>query len=228
MSVWSALERLTKAVTGAVAGLWSLIAGDRAATFSMAVVALSAKMARADGVVADVEVAVFERVFGASDADKPTIRRLFDLATGDVAGYEAYAAQIGSLFAEEPHMLEDVLDALFLIATADGAVHEAEQAFIARVADIFGIDAAAFRRLTARHVKPGRDDPFAILGLTASASDEDVKRRWRALARENHPDTMIARGVPADFVALATDRLARINGAYERIMDERAMREAGA
>jgi DnaJ like chaperone protein len=227
MSVWDVVARFVEAVSGAVSGavsaMWNAMAGDPAATFSMAVVALSAKMAKADGVVVKVEIETFERIFAISDHDRPIVERLFNLAATDTAGYEAYARQIARLFEAEPHMLEDVLDTLYVIAAADGAVHEAESAFITEVARIFGIDKSAMRRIAARHAAPGKDDPFAILGLTPAASDDDVKRRWRALARENHPDGMIARGVPTDFIKVATERLARINGAYEHIARERGL-----
>jgi DnaJ like chaperone protein len=223
MSVWDTLARWVEAVSGAVSALWASLAGDNAAAFSMAVVALSAKMAKADGVVVKVEEETFERIFDIPDRDRPMVGRLFNLAADDVAGYEAYARQIAGLFRAEPHMLEDVLDTLYVIAAADGAVHAAEIAFIATVARIFGIDDTAMRRIAARHVRPGREDPYAILGLTPQAGNDDVKRRWRALARENHPDGMAGRGVPADFIKVATERLARINGAWEAIARERGL-----
>ena len=61
-----------------------------------------------------------------------------------------------------------------------------------------------------------------MLGVSYDASDEEIKHTYRLLVRENHPDSLMARGVPEEFVKLATDKLAAINGAYEKIEAERA------
>jgi DnaJ like chaperone protein len=196
-------------------------------TFTIAIIALSAKMAKADGVVSDNEIAVFERLFQVPERDRAGVRRLFNLARQDTAGYEYYAAQIARLFRGNPAMLEDILDGLFEIAKADAVLHPDEARFLERVADIFGFAPNEFRRIRASHFGTDADDPcdpYAVLGIAYDADAEEIKHTYRRLVRENHPDSLIARGVPEEFVKLANDKLAAINTAYDRIEKERGLR----
>lgn len=150
------------------------------------------------------------------------MQRLFDLAKATTDGFEAYAGQLAATFGEEPALLEDVLDGLFHIATADGAIHEGEERYLRSVAGIFGLDEAAFRRIAARHVRLA-DDPYLVLGLERSADPADLKAQYRRLVAENHPDRALARGLPPEAVAIATHRLAAINAAWDRIAAERGL-----
>jgi DnaJ like chaperone protein len=194
----------------------------RELVFTTGLVALSAKMARSDGVVTRDEVAAFERIVRVPDGEHEHIQRLFDLAKQTSAGFEAYAGQIAEAFREEPALLEDVLDGLFLIAAADGAVHEAEHAYLRDVATIFGIDEPNFARIEARHMRR-RDDPYLVLGATRDMDDATLRRHYRKLVAENHPDREIARGLPEEAVAIATKRLAAINAAWDAIEKERGL-----
>jgi DnaJ like chaperone protein len=198
--------------------------GDTTIGFTIAVIALSAKMAKADGIVTDEEVRAFERLFRVAPEEAANVRRVFDLARRDTAGFEAYAAQIAHLFAGNPGLLEDILDGLFEIAKADGVLHPAEAAFLERVAEIFGFAPNEFRRIRASHFAPDKADPYVVLGVAYDASENEIRRTYRMLVRENHPDSLIGRGVPEEFVRLATDKLAAINVAYDKIQLERGFR----
>jgi DnaJ like chaperone protein len=189
----------------------------RQVAFSVALIALSAKMAKADGVVTADEVAAFERLFAVPPSEERNVTRMFDLAMRDVAGFETYAERIAAFYAGDRQGLEDVVDGLFAIAKADGAVHEREIAYLNRVATIFGIDDAGFERIAARHIIPEDGDPYLILGVDRSLTLAEIRTRYRALAAENHPDRLIARGVPEEFVRIANDRLAAINAAWDEI-----------
>jgi DnaJ like chaperone protein len=190
--------------------------------FTTGLVALAAKMAKADGVVVRHEVEAFERIVEVPAAERDRVRRLFDLAKGTTDGFDAYARQLGEAFREEPKLLEDVLDGLFHIAKADGAVHEAELAYLKAVADAFRLSGHDFDRIAARHVRRA-DDPYLILGADRSLPDEDLRRHYRKLVAENHPDREIARGLPPEAVKIATERLAAINAAWDRIAKERGL-----
>jgi DnaJ like chaperone protein len=212
------------AVVGAVVGHFFLDRdSDPGVTFTIAVVALAGKMARADGVVTETEFEVFRNVFGVPPEEQANVQRIFNLARQDVTGFEYYAGQIARLFVGNPAMLEDVLDGLFEIAKADGVLHPEEARFLERVAEIFGFAPNEFRRIRASHFAPELTDPYVILGLSYSADDEELKQTYRRLVRENHPDSLMGRGVPPEFVKLATDKLAAINTAYEKIKQERAL-----
>jgi DnaJ like chaperone protein len=156
-------------------------------------------------------------MFAVPPAEERNVARLFDLAQRDVAGFESYAAKVAALYGGNSECLEDVLDGLFAIAGADGAVHEAEYAYLERVSQIFGIDAAGFERIASRHVVPEEGDPYVVLGVERSFGLDLIRAQYRRLAAENHPDKLIARGVPPEAAAIAHERMAAINRAWERI-----------
>ncbi|MET0527487.1 MAG: TerB family tellurite resistance protein [Microvirga sp.] len=191
--------------------------------FTMGLVALAAKMAKADGVVVDVEVKAFEQLIDVPEGEHNRVQSLFELAMQTSDGFEAYARQIGEAFKDEPALLEDVIDGLFHIAKADEAVHEAEYAYLRDVATIFGFSQTDFERIAARHVRRS-DDPYFILKADRSMSDDELKRHYRKLVAENHPDREIARGLPPEAIKIATERVAVINAAWERIAAERNLR----
>jgi DnaJ like chaperone protein len=231
MTIWTWIGEAAEGGAGAVGALFEWLGGvfggirdpamRRQVAFSIALIALSAKMAKADGVVTTDEVAAFRRLFVVPVAEGRNVERLFDLARRDVAGFEAYASRIAGLYEGDRQGLEDVIDGLFAIARADGAVHEAELVYLSRVATIFGIDEAGFDRITARHVVPEDGDPYLVLGVDRSLTLAEMKARYRALASENHPDRLIGRGVPPEAAAIAHQRMAAINLAWRRIQIER-------
>ena len=213
------------ALVGAVAGHFFLDReSDPGVTFTIAVVALAGKMARADGVVSEEEFRVFRQAFGVPPEEEGNVQRIFNLARQDIAGFEYYAGQIARLFVGNPAMLEDVLDGLFEIAKADGVLHPEEAKFLERVAEIFGFAPNEFRRIRASHFAPELTDPYVILGLSYAADEDELKQTYRRLVRENHPDSLMARGVPPEFIKLANDKLAAINSAYEKIQAERGLK----
>lgn len=190
--------------------------------FTVAVVALSAKMAKADGVVSQIERDAFQETFKTSPDEAQNVARIFDLAQQDVAGFESYAQQMADLLVSEPQLKRDVFEGLFNIAAADGILHRAEETYLEQVAEIFGYPKEIYRSVRAQFVHDP-DDAYTVLGLSPSASAEDIKARYRQLVRETHPDVMVARGVPEEFVDMATRKLAAINAAYERIERERRL-----
>jgi DnaJ like chaperone protein len=196
--------------------------GGRDAAFTLALIALSAKMAVADGAVTASEVRAFNATVEVSLEQEPQVERLFNLAKQDVAGYESYARKIGRFFSDSPETLEHVLDSLFFIATADGMVHEAELEYLHSVSNIFGFDEARFEQMAAQHVMLDSDlDPYLVLGLTPGAPPEEVRRVYRLLVAEHHPDRLIAKGVPEDLIEVATARMAAVNLAYQAITKPR-------
>lgn len=219
----SVLSSLIEAIKTAFSGDPEL---RRRVAFSVAIIALSAKMAKADGIVTQDEVRAFQEIFSVPPEEQRNVARLYDLARQDVAGFEAYAQQMAGLCgsgARNCQILEDILDALFHIAKADGVLHEGEQVFLRRVAEIFEVDEAHYARIEARHVLGARANPYTVLGVSEDATFEDIKKSYRLLVVENHPDRMIARGVPEEFVAIANTRLAALNAAYEQIEKDRLL-----
>lgn len=233
MSIWFRLgDFVSRVSSNALVSLAdtirSIFATDpelrRRVAFSIAMIALSAKMAKADGIVSAREVNAFQEIFEIPDEEARNVARLYDLAKQDVAGFDAYARQMAALCGSGQRncaMLEDILDGLFHIAKADGYIHERELAFLGDVAEIFEIDSGHFERILARHTFGGDSDPYLVLGIPADLPFDEVRRAYRKLVAENHPDRLIARGVPEEFVAIATTRLAAINAAFEMIERQR-------
>ena len=189
--------------------------------FTIAVIALGAKMAKADGQVTRDEVAAFRQIFHIPPEDEPHAARIFNLARTDIGGFDVYARRIAGMFADRPQVLADLMEGLVFIAAADGDFHPDEDAFLTEVNTIFGLPEEVFRAIKARHL-PGVTDPYEVLGVRSDIPDAELRRHWRKLVRELHPDQMIGRGVPAEAQRLAEQRLAAVNDAYEIITAERA------
>jgi len=200
---------------------------ERAATrqiaFTIGVIVLGAKMAKADGTVSRIEVEAFKQVFHVPPHEHKNVGRLFDRARRDSEGFEPYARQVAGLFRRRSKVLEELLDGLFHIAKADGTVHAGEIDYLRRVAHIFGFDDHEFERIRAAHLGADKADPYEILGASRDMTDAQIKGLWRRLIRENHPDKLIAKGLPPEFVEIATEKIATINAAYDRIAKERGI-----
>jgi DnaJ like chaperone protein len=200
---------------------------DRAATrqvaFTIAVIALGAKMAKADGQVDRSEVAAFKEVFQVPQSETANVARIFDLAKRDARGFEPYARQIAKMFRKDSPVLEELLDGLFHIARADGRIHDSEIAYLAEVATLFGFSEADFARIREANVGPDKADPYTILGVTRAMSNDEIRAAWRKLVRDNHPDRLIAQGLPEEFVMLANQKVATINAAYDKVAKERGI-----
>jgi len=151
------------------------------------------------------------------------VARVFNLAKQDVSGYEAYAEQLATMFKGNRKLLEDVLDGLFHIAKADDELHPGEEQFLAQVAKRFGFTDTEFRYIKARHVVASKRNPYEVLELEPTVTNEALKAQYRKLVAENHPDKLVARGVPEEFIAIATEKVATINEAYGAIAKERGL-----
>lgn len=230
MSVWSSLGSIVSAIGSGgsqiVDRLVQLVLarpeGANSVGFTVAMIALSAKMAKADGVVTADEVLAFRDLFDVPPKEERNVARLFNLAQEDVAGFEVYAKKLADLFPYDRKTLVDILDGLFHIAKADGVVHENEVGYLARVAEVFGLDEREFSKVLARHVRKD-GNPYEVLGLGPEASDAELKTHYRREVQETHPDRLIARGVPEEFVKIANDRLAALNEAWAQISAERGL-----
>jgi DnaJ like chaperone protein len=231
MSIWT---RITEALAALANGQPLSVVFDKLRTdpapeqsigFTIAVLALGAKMAKADGTVTRDEVTAFRRIFTFPDGEEEHAARVYNLARQDVAGFDAYARKIARLFnpdgrsicADDHHILVDILEALFQIAIADGAYHPGEDAFLTGVAEAFGLDEACFRIVRSRLVEGAPRDPYDVLGLPRDATKDQARKAWKALVRDTHPDVMQARGVPPEAMKLAERRLVLINTAWREI-----------
>ena len=194
MSVWGELA-------GAAAGLLGDgpiaqqedASAENEVAFTVGVIALGAKMAKADGVVTVDEVNAFKEVFKIPEGEMQNVARVFNLAKEDATGYEVYAEQLATMFKGNRKLLEDVLEGLFHIAKADQVLHPREEEFLGQVAKCFGITETEFSYIKARHLTAAKRNPYDVLGVTASIGSDELKSHYRRLVLENHPDGLMAR-----------------------------------
>jgi DnaJ like chaperone protein len=192
--------------------------GETSVGFTIAVIALGAKLAKADGEVTRNEVATFRQIFAIPEDEMANAARVYNLARQDVAGFDAYAHKIRRMFGADHHgVLTDLLEGLFQIAVSDGRYHDNEDIYLAEVARIFGLGDACFRAIRARFVDGAPRDPYDVLGIPPDATVEAARAAWRQAVKDSHPDAMIARGVPPEAVKLAERRLIDINKAWAEI-----------
>jgi DnaJ like chaperone protein len=226
MSIWT---RISDALAALAKGEGLSAVFDRLKTppeksigFTIAVIALGAKMAKADGTVTRDEVMAFREVFTIPPQEEGNAARVFNLARQDVAGFDLYAEKIAAMFGPGDAVLVDLMEGLFHIALADGDYHPHEDAFLRDVAGIFGIGAPCFRSLVARFVPDAVPDPYDVLGVAHDAPIAEVRAAWRQAVRDNHPDRLISRGLPEEAIRLAENRMAAINRAWDEINGKKA------
>ena len=196
---------------------------DEALPFTVGMISLAAKMAKADGVVTKDEVHAFKKAFKVSDAEMKDAARAFNLAKQDVAGYETCAEELVAVFRGDRKMLEYVLEGVFHIAKADGVLHPQEEAFLGQVAKRFGFTNAEFTFMKARHTIATERNPYDVLGMKPSVSNDELRSQYRKLVAESQPDEFVTRGLPKEFVLIATEKVAAIKQAYDAIAKERGI-----
>ncbi len=221
MSLWSRISDALSALANGegLSEVFGRLRTDpeRSVGFTIAVIALGAKMAKADGQVTKDEVAAFREVFTIPPEDEKNAARVFDLARQDVAGFEEYAKRINKMFDGRCDVLCDLMEGLFYIAMADGEYHPKENDFLDRVSQIFGMEPRQFAAMRARFVPDALPDPYQVLGVTPDMPLDEVRKTYKALVRETHPDRVAARGVPCEAVKLAEKRLMAVTSAWEEI-----------
>lgn len=223
MSVWTRISEAMAALTKGESLTEVLdklrTKPERSVAFTIAVIALGAKMAKADGLVTKDEVAAFRQVFHIAKRDEAQAAKVFNLARQDVAGYEAYAATVAAMFKDEMPVMENLVEGLFHIAMADGQYHPAEHDFVHNVAQKFEIDDAAFRAMRTRFVPDAPPDAYDVLGVTPDTPLDDIRKVWREKIRETHPDILMSKGLPEEAITMATKKMIAINQAWEEIYD---------
>jgi DnaJ like chaperone protein len=196
---------------------------DEALPFTVGIISLAAKMAKADGAVTKDEVRAFKKAFKVSDSEMKQAAHVFSLAKQDAGGYEAFVEELITVFRGDRKLLEYVLEGVFHIAKADGVLHPQEEEFLRQVAKHFGFTDAEFAFMKARHTRGSERKPYDVLGVKSSVSNQELSSQYRKLVAESQPDEFVMRGMPKEFILLATEKVAAINDAYDAIAKERGI-----
>jgi DnaJ like chaperone protein len=194
--------------------------------FASSVVALAAKMAKADGIATIDEALAFEAAFPIAKEDKPAFEKLFRLAAGTTLGFEHYAKKIAKKYRGNRQILFDVMAVLFFVAVADGQIKEAEKQYLVDVSQYLGLTGSDYSRISAFFIKDVEPNPYVILGVHETDTDEVVKRAWLDIVTKNHPDSFMSRGEPKEFIRLAHETTAQANAAYNKIRSDRLSKVA--
>ena len=188
--------------------------------FTIGVIVLSAKMAKADGKVTKSEIKAFKEKINVPDNEIKNVARLWDQAKKTTDGFEVYAKQISNLLEKNSSVLEELLNLLVIIAEADGKITNLEKKYLKEVSNIFGFSEQDFERICSskldKHI-----DPYQTLGVLKDAPLEEIKNKWKTLAMKHHPDRLIAQGIPQDIIETNTYRLKEINNAWDLIKNKK-------
>lgn len=184
--------------------------------FTIGVIVLSAKMAKADGKVTKSEIKAFKEKVKVPDNEIKNVARLWDQAKKTTDGFEVYAKQISNLFEKNSSVLEELLNLLVIIAEADGKITNLEKLYLKEVSNIFGFSEQHFERICSSTLNKVTD-PYQTLGVSKDTPLEEIKNKWKKLAIKHHPDRLIAQGIPQDIIETNTYRLKEINNAWDLI-----------
>ena len=188
--------------------------------FTIGVIVLSAKMAKADGKVTEDEIRAFKEKINVPDSEIKNVAKLWDQAKKTTDGFQIYARQIANLLEKNSSVLEELLKLLIIIALADGKITIPEIKYLKEVGNIFGFSKEDFERIYSS--KSGvSSDPYQILGVSRDASIDEIKQKWKQLAINHHPDRLISQGIPEDLIHKSTSRLKEINNAWDTIQNKR-------
>ena len=221
MSIWSHISKILESLVigETLSALFNRLntPPEKRVGFTIAAIALSAKMAKADGVVTNQEKLAFKKIFTILPGDEKYVQYVFQLAQKDIAGFEIYAKKISKMLKNKPILLENLIEGLLYISIADKIFHPDEENFINKVSKIFQIPSQKLNILKSRYIPEFQEDPYLVLGLTPDLEFKDMKKKWQRLVHQSHPDNMIAQGLPQEAINLATSRLIVINKAWDKI-----------
>ena len=193
------------------------------ATYFISLFSILGKLSKIDGVVAREEIAVVDGFINGlpmADREKQFARRIFNEAKDSRYSMEDFATQLYQAVGAQPALLLSFLDLLFQIAAADGQFHPAEEAALKSVRDIFKVSNQQFEDIKAVYFKDF-DKFYKMLNCNPASSNEEIKSNYKKLVKDFHPDKIISKGLPEEFIDFASNRFREIHESYEKIRQER-------
>ena len=192
-------------------------------SFTISFIILSAKLAKSDGQVTDDEIRAFKEKFKVPKSELNKVAKIFNEAKKDSYGYKEIANQIGNLFSDNKILLEELLNNLFFIASSDGNISVNEVDLLKSISKSFKFSEKDFQRIFQSNLNNKESDPYKVLGVNRSSTDAEIRKKWIKLNKEHHPDNLIAKGMPKEFIKQSNKELAAINIAYDKIKEVRGI-----
>ena len=189
--------------------------------FALCIIVLSAKIAKSDGQVTKEEIYIFKEKFNIQAEEMSEVSKIFNEAKKSSFGFKNIADQVGNLFSDNKVLLEQLLNNLFYIAEADGLTSSNEVEVLRSISQSFHFNETDFQRIFHSRLNNKESDPYKILGVTREDSDNNIRKKWIELSKEHHPDYLIAKGMPKEFIKEANKELSSINLAYDKIKELR-------
>ena len=214
-------------------GYAEMPSGNRSMVFCASAAAMLAKMAKADGRISQSEIMRVESAFrrlGFSPQVREYAVSVFRKAKDDSHSIYDYAREFAQAV-ESIEVREFLYELLWEVAVADGVIGAPELQVLQHLPRCLGIRSEWYGYFRSRFVasastEPARDplaDAYAMLGASAKDDAETLKRKYRELAKRNHPDALRAQGLPEEMVGKATERMSRINEAWATIKEARGI-----
>ena len=191
--------------------------------FTLSFIILSAKLAKSDGQVTDDEIRAFKDKFKVPKSELSKVSKIFNEAKKDSYGYKQIANQVGNLFSNNKILLEELLNNLFYIAASDGNISISEVDLLRSVSKSFKFAEKDFQRIFQANLNNSLSDPYKVLGVNRNSTDLEIRKKWIKLNKEHHPDNLIAKGMPKEFIKQSNKELAAINIAYDKIKEIRGI-----
>ena len=194
--------------------------------FFTAAFSMLAKISKADGQVTENEISAIEsfmkRDLQLDLNSQQTAINIFRQAVDSPESFDAFANQFYSVFRTQPNIIELMMDVLLRISTADGNISSEEEAMLLSATRIFNYSSSDYTRLKSKYVKK-TNKYYAVLKCDETSSNEEIKKQYRKLVTEYHPDKIEAKGLPEEFIKFANDKFKEIQEAYDSIKKERGI-----
>lgn len=212
------------------------------AAFFTATFSVMGHICKADGIVTPDEINTAKMIMtrmSLNESQKKAAIELFNAGKKSDFPIEAVILQLKKEIGLSRNMKRVFLEIQCYAAFADGVMHPDEQRLLIKICSILGLPQYEFESLaasiaaelhyekrgkTAKSTEMALKDAYAILNISASAKENEVKRAYRRLISQHHPDKLVSKGLPEEMIKIANQRTQEIREAYERIMQDRKNR----
>ncbi|MGD8991765.1 MAG: TerB family tellurite resistance protein [Desulfobacterales bacterium] len=193
------------------------------ATFFISLFSVLGKLSKIDGVVTREEIAVVQDFINSlpiDETEKQFARQVFNEAKDSPYRIDDFASQLYQAVKSQPTLLLTYFELLFRIVAADGSYHPAEEAALKSIKDIFNISDNQYEDIKAVYFND-LDKHYKMLNCTPESTNEEIKSNYKKRVKDFHPDIIISKGLPEEFIEFAEKRFREIQESYEKIRQER-------